>query len=701
MSDVPGGRVASLLAWESPVSCVRFVESGREEALQRLGITKIGDLIEHYPFRYVDLTSVVPLGQLRPGTEVTAVGRVHEVKIKRPKPRLSIVEVALVDGTGVVLGVWFNQPYMASRFVTDERAAFAGTVTLDYGLKQIRNPYVEKLGAAGEPESVGRILPVHRTTESLSVNWLRRIIATAIDEYAEIPDFLPVEVRQTRALISRSVALREIHFPTNQDGLNSARRRIAYDEFLILQLGMAMRRYRLTRDLAGYAHRTDGAKLSALAGALPFALTSDQVSARDEILADMSAPHPMNRMLLGDVGTGKTAVAAHALAAAADSGSQAAMMAPTEVLAMQYAGKVGPLLDSAGVTWTLLTGSTPAADRKLALAGLKSGEISVAFGTHALIEKAVDFNRLTLAVIDEQHRFGVQQRLELRSKGAATDLLVMTATPIPRSLALTLYGDLDTSYLRVRPTADGGHKITSTVVHKNSRADAYQAVRDAVASGHQAYVICALVDESDAAEAKAALTEAKRLEEKVFPDLKVAVLTGKMRPAEKNSVMERFRDGSIDVLVATTVVEVGVDVPNATVMIVEDAERFGLAQLHQLRGRIGRGGHESRFLLFADPRTGEGKERMRAIVENSDGFALAEQDMKLRGEGQLFGSRQSGLPELRLASLASDTDLLDMAREDARALIDADPHLESDVNTPLLIELKRRFGATWEWVKSG
>ena len=415
----------------------------------------------------------------------------------------------------------------------------------------------------------------------------------------------------------------------------------------------------------------------------------------------MAAPHPMNRLLLGDVGTGKTVVAAHALAACADSASQAAMMAPTEVLAAQYARAVGPLLDAAGVSWALLTGSTAAAERRSVLAGLTDGSITVAFGTHALIQPDVAYRRLTLAVVDEQHRFGVQQRLALRSKGGSPDLLVMTATPIPRSLALTLYGDLDTTYLRSRPKGRGVDHVVTRLVPMSGRADAYQEVRDAVASGHQAYVVCALVDESDALQAKAATSEARRLQRQVFPDLRVGLLTGPMPSAAKTEAMERFRAGETDILVATTVIEVGVDVPRATVLIVEDADRFGLSQLHQLRGRVGRGEEPGLVMLFADPKTDDGRARMDAIVSTNDGFELAELDLRLRGEGEVLGDRQSGVPGLRLASLVNDMDLLQMAREDARAILEADPALTQPQHVPLREDTVKRLGATWEWVSSG
>jgi ATP-dependent DNA helicase RecG len=526
-------------------------------------------------------------------------------------------------------------------------------------------------------------------------------VTEALDYAGDVPDPLPASVRASRLLMPRASAVRSIHFPASMSDLQAARQRLAYEELFAIQLALAARRHAWVDGCRGHEHAVDGPRLAAFRSAVPFPLTDDQRAAVETILSDMAAPRPMNRMLLGDVGTGKTVVAGHALAACADSSTQAAMMAPTEVLAAQYARALAPLLDASGVTWALLTGSTPAAERRRIMRGLADGSITVLFGTHALIQPEVAFERLTLVVVDEQHRFGVRQRLALRAKGESPDLLVMTATPIPRSLALTLYGDLDTTYLRQRPGGRGPGHVTTRVVPRQGRAEAYQAVRDAVSRGERAYIVCALVDESDATQAKAATSEARRLQRQVFPDLAVGVLTGQMSAAEKQTAMERFRTGETPVLVATTVIEVGVDVPEATVMIVEDAERFGLAQLHQLRGRIGRGARPGTFLLFADPRTPEGRARMEAIAATDDGFELAELDMRLRGEGELLGDRQSGFPPLRLARIAEDTELLDAAREDARAIIAEDPTLASDAHGPLVHDLRARLGDAWEAVSSG
>ncbi|MDO9557019.1 MAG: ATP-dependent DNA helicase RecG [Coriobacteriia bacterium] len=694
-------RSSTMERWTHPVTEVRFVDDRKAEALARLDIHTVEDLVRHYPFRYLDLTTTATMVQARPGTEATIVGTVHDIKVKHPRPRLTITEIALVDSTGAVIGVWFNQPYIAQRFRVGERLAFAGRVEIDYGLKQMRTPFVERLDDENGPDTLGRILPVHRTTEGLSTNWMRRLVSEALTLGGDVADPLPVSLRREHGLMSLRHALRAIHFPVDADDADQARRRLAYEELLTMQLGLQLRRHREVGERPGHAHRTDGTALSRFAEILPFDLTGDQRAAVAEIASDMAAPIPMNRMLLGDVGSGKTAVAAAALAIAADSKTQAAMMAPTEVLATQYAGKVGPLLDELGISWRLLTGSTPVAERRSVLSDLADGSATIALGTHALFQDDVAFSRLSLVIVDEQHRFGVTQRLALRAKGEAADLLVMTATPIPRSLALTVYGDLDTSYLRERPGGRGPEHVVTEVIARSGRAKAYDRVKAAVKQGHQAYVVCALVDESDAAQAKAATSEARRLQERVFPGLKVGLLTGQMRSSEKNAVMQRFRDGSVDVLVATTVIEVGVDVPNATLMIVEDAERFGLAQLHQLRGRVGRGQHAGEVLLFADARSDEGKRRMQVIVSTNDGFALAEEDLRLRGEGDLFGQRQSGLPALRLASVINDIDLIALSRIDAVSLVSDDPHLVALEHALLGWEVSLAFGAGWEWVSAG
>jgi len=693
-------RAQAAAQLRAPVTSLRHVDRRRAALLGRLGIATVEDLVRHYPFRYLDLRDTVDLRSVKPGTEATVIGRVHEVNVKYPRPRLSITEIAIVDGTGALVGVWFNQPYMAQRVQVGERIALAGPVTFDFGLKQMRAPFLEALPEDDGP-TIARIVPVHRVTEGLSTNWMRRLVATALDTVRGVPDPLPVSLRVKHGLIPLTGALEAIHRPVSERELEEARRRLAYDELLAIELVVASRRHRASLAPGARPHVTDGVALGRLRAAIPYQLTGDQQRAIAEILADMASPHCMNRLLLGDVGTGKTVVAAHALAACADSGTQAAMMAPTEVLATQYASAVGTLLDAAGIPWALLTGSTPAAERQRILSGLAEGAITVVFGTHALIQEDVAYRHLSLAIIDEQHRFGVEQRLALREKGERLDLLVMTATPIPRSLALTVYGDLDTTYLRSRPGGRDRLNVTTELVNRSGRARAYDAVRAAVAAGEQAYVVCALVEESEASDAKAATAEARRLRHQVFPELRVGLLTGQMASREKTKAMDEFRNGAVDVLVATTVIEVGVDVLRATVMIIENAERFGLAQLHQLRGRVGRGDRPGRVFLVSDTRMENARARLDALVALDDGFELAEYDLRLRGEGDVLGERQSGIPGLRLASLTGDQDLLEAACADARELVHGDPGLAGPMLAPLRETVESAMGGVWRWTSSG
>lgn len=664
-----GARAARLSAWGEPVSAVRHVDAGRVKKLANIGIARVGDLVRHYPHRYIDVTETPRIADLSPGTDATVIGRVHATTVKNPRRGLTVVEVAIVDGTGVLFGVWFNQPYIAERFREGERVAFAGKVGISGGFKQIRNPLTETLGDSEESETLGRLIPVHPATEGLSSGWMRRLTTEALSAFGDVPDFLPARIRARHRLMNRAAALRAMHAPEDMDEAHEARRRIAYEEFFLLQLVLAERRASYAHSGSSMIHTVDGPLRSQLEEAIPFSLTDDQRAAIDDIASDMSAASPMHRLLLGDVGTGKTAVAAVALAIAADSNTQAAMMAPTEVLAGQYSRRVGPLLDAAKVSWAMLTGSTPARERKEILSGLASGALQVALGTHALFSRDVRFARLGLIVVDEQHRFGVEQRAALREKGEAPDVLVMTATPIPRSLALTLHGELDTSYLRQRPTGRSIEESVSTrVIGSSERSVAYEAIRKAVAAGRQAYVVCPLVEESESLDTKAATDEADRLSRDVFPNLEVALLTGRTPQAEKDEVMGRFVEGSIDVLVATTVVEVGVDVPNATVLLIEGAERFGLAQLHQLRGRVARGAAPGEAYLLADPKTDESRRRMAAVANISDGFELAEVDLSLRGEGEILGARQSGMSALRVASVPRDIAILEAARRDVTDL---------------------------------
>lgn len=689
-------KIESYKALNAPVSRARFVDSARAGLLQKIGIETVGDLLFNEPFRFLDLHRNSTIAKASFG-EGAFVGAVHEIKIKRPKPRLTITEVAITDGTGVLLGVWFNQPWVQRSFTVGEHVVFAGNVTFSYGLKQISQPFVEKL-SEDRPLFEG-LLPVHPTTEGISVGWMRRIIAAAIEDFGYHVDVLPLTLRKKHELWGSTQGLRALHFPTSLAEHESAHKRFAYEEFLTFEIMCARKRYMRTVLIKGVTHTIPDGFMQRINKVLPFEPTDEQKCALEEIFTDMSKGAPMNRMLLGDVGTGKTLVAFVALCLAEANGFQGAMMAPTEVLAQQYAQKLGSLFDSLGVTWALLTGSTPAGKRREILTNLKSGKLSVLFGTHALIEPDVIFKNLSFVVIDEQHRFGVNQRKKLKDKGAMPDVLVMSATPIPRTLSATVYGDLATSFLKKRPINNAGFETHKVKVHQSYKA--YDALKARLANGEQGYVICALVDESDELEAKAAVTQAEKLKENELSDYRVGLLTGKMRPAEKEEIMQKFHNHEIDVLVATTVVEVGVDVPNATAMVILDAERFGIAQLHQLRGRVGRGAVKGTVWLVSNALSTESKERFEQLLATDDGFELAEFDLKQRGPGDLLGVRQSGLLQFRIGNLAEDADVLMEARRDAFAIVEHDYELKDPRYVFMAERVEQLEQARSDWVSAG
>lgn len=713
-------RLLAAGALDEDIGRLKYVSGAREEALRRLGIKRVGDLLMHAPRRYLDFTHAYTIEQAPLGAVCTVVATVDRVREKRPKPRLSVVEVSLLDETGVMQVAFFKQPWIAQQLKAGDRLAVMGKVEFSYGFKQMNSPHYEKLD---EREAAGSILPVHPVGEGISVAWMRRIVAGALERVEGFPDVVPARLRARRRLMSASRAVRALHFPSSESERERARQRLAYDELLILQLGLRVRNDANLLGVAPCAHMA-GARVEALRRALPFTLSDEQDQAVAEILGDMcDGRYIMNRLLLGDVGTGKTAVACMALAAVADTGSQACVMAPTSVLAQQYAVKCGPVLDAAGISWALLTGATPAAERAQIVRRLGAGELTVLFGTHAVLSDDVVFKRLTLVVIDEQHRFGVRQRNALRAKGEGADLLVMTATPIPRTLALSVYGDLDTSVIRTRPRAGAG--VTTKVLTPANRDIAYGAIRDCVAVGQRAYVICPLVAEGDDASelddvpaARAADEEgggaAPRLHSverevehlrQVLPGISVRALHGKLSSREKDEAIEAFRTGEAQVLVATTVVEVGVDVPEATVMLIEDGDRFGLATLHQLRGRVGRGDVPGRCFIMgrADAASGRStaRERLEALARTSDGFALAELDLRLRHEGEILGLRQHGGVFLRFVDLDADSAIIEAAHMDAREILRYAHALEAPATLPLRYEVVRRYGDVFKEVGGG
>ena len=712
--------MSATLALDEPASRVHLVSPARAAALEKLGVRTVRDLVTHYPHRFIDLSSIRTVVEARIGESCTICGTIHEVTLKRPKPKLSLVEIAVVDATGVLMVTAFRQPWLADSLKAGMRIAVAGKVEFNYGFKRMTNPYLEEVGEAG---AAGMIIPVHPATEKISAAWMRRLVGNALTAVRGLYDPLPLDLRCRYRLMSRGCALEAIHFPSSMREAYEARRRLVYEELLMLELFLMQESRARSQGLAPVEHTVDGPRLARLAASLPFALTDEQQQARDEVLAVLAAPAVANHMLLGDVGTGKTVVAAHALAAAADSGGQALLMAPTEVLARQHGVSLGPLLGAAGVSTAVLTGSTPADERARIVECLAAGELDVLIGTHALLEDDVAPARLTLAVIDEQQRFGVDQRAKLLAKGAAPDALYLTATPIPRTLALALFGDLTLSYIKHRPHAAA--QRTTRVVAKQNRGEAYDAARAALARGEQVYVVCPLIgkdaEERDAKAAgkrtpqegdaeefhphvaiegegdfaddniSAAVKEARFLQTSVFADYRVELLHGGMSSKDKQQVMDRFRAGETHVLVATTVIEVGVDVPQATVMIIEDADRFGLSQLHQLRGRVGRGSLDAQVFLVSASRQETALARLAAMERTDDGYELAAFDLSLRREGDILGNRQSGASTLKLVNVVRDGAVIEAAHEDARLIMETDPRLEEPDHVALGREVRLLF----------
>lgn len=701
------------------VARLKYVSGAREEALRRLGINTVGDLLTHIPRRYLDFSHACTIEEAPLGEVCTIVATVDRVREKHPRPRLSVVEVFLVDETGALQLAFFKQPWIARELAPGDRLAVIGKVEFAYGFKQMSSPHYEKLD---ESAQTGTIVPVHPVGEGVTVAWMRRIVSVALHNIAGLVDALPARLRARRGLMSAQAALRSIHFPFDFVERDRARERLAYDELLYLQLALRLRNDANLLGITGYAHES-GRHVELLRSALPFTLTDEQEAAVSEILSDMAdGSLIMNRLLLGDVGTGKTAVACVALASVADTGTQACVMAPTGVLAGQYAVKCGPLLDAAGVSWSLLTGATPAAERSRIVEAAATGGLTVLFGTHAVLSEDVIFERLSLVVIDEQHRFGVGQRNTLRSKGPGADLLVMTATPIPRTLALSVYGDLETSIIRTRPSAGAG--VTTHVLTEANRDIAYGSIREALAAGMRAYVICPLVEDSDDGEElddvfdqaddgaqgqshgrlHSVASELPKLK-RAFPDANVAALHGRMSNADKDRVIEGFRSGEIQILVSTTVVEVGVDVPEATVMVIENGERFGLATLHQLRGRVGRGRWAGTCYIMthakASGKRSAAQERLEALEQTGDGFALAELDLRLRHEGEILGLRQHGGVALRFVDLDADGDLIEAAHDDAAELLRYAPSLQAVATMPVRYEVIRRYGDVFREVSGG
>src|ERR687894_345940 len=670
-------------------------------ALKDLGIVSVADLVSHYPFRHEDLSNVKKISNLRVGERATVVGRVVGAKkLGRPvRGRAPGFSVQLYDGTGYMPATVWGRGWLLNQLISETWVVVSGEVQRKYGLQlAARNiEIIDDPMTVGDSAHAGRFVPVYPVNMGINARRMRSLVHLALEAYGRIPDPLPAMVLPRHGLPNVHDAIHEIHFPTNTERLKVATRRLVFHELFLIQVGLAARKARLEKTENGRSHRGDGSLLNPFLKGLPFRLTGAQQRVIGEAIESMRSEKPMRRLLQGDVGSGKTVVAVAALLTAVESGGQGAIMAPTEVLAEQHFLSMSAALADLPLNVVLLTGSQGAAERREALRRVEAGEAHVVVGTHALIQKGVEFHDLSLVVVDEQHRFGVGQRTVFREKGKTPDTLVMTATPIPRTLSLTLYGDLEVSIIDELPP--GRKPVETRLVGLAERHEAYDEVRRELVAGRQAYVICPLVEESEALEDVRAAEELhEELEAEIFPDRRVGLLPGRLKPADKREVMASFRAGEIEVLVATVVVEVSVDVPNASAIVIEGAERFGLSQLHQLRGRVCRGLHPPKCFLVADPKTEDAERRLEALTKYQDGFKLSEVDLAIRGEGTLFGSRQSGMPDLKVAKLLRDMDVLVEARREAFALVAGDPTLKRPDHRPLRREIRELLGADVEWL---
>ncbi len=698
---------------ELPVTALKGVSDATGARLKKLGIENVRDLLYHFPARHLDYSRTAKIASLSPGPDQTIVANVWEVRLTMPGGRRS-TEAVLGDETGNIRALWFNNPYLAKQIHTNDRLVISGRVSPWKGTLVFESPDWEKLEDK-ELVHTGRLVPVYPLTAGLYPRSVRKLMKEVVDGFAPaLSDYLPAEIRERRQLIDLPQAVAQAHFPSDETLKDAARVRLAFDELFFLQLGVLARKRAWQSSQPAAAISTDKTLLDRFLKSLPFHLTGAQDKSLAEILSDLKRTEAMSRLLQGEVGSGKTVVATAAILMSIAAGFQAAFMAPTEILAEQHFRSVTRMLELLStekqesdhsvsylgilpdrpLTVALLIGDAKESGKTVVRNRVKSGEVDLIIGTHALIQKAMKFKKLGVAVIDEQHRFGVEQRSSLRQKGVNPHILVMTATPIPRTLALTLYGDLDLSVINELPP--GRQTIKTKWLKPEQRGSAYAFIRKQVNLKQQAFIICPLVEESESVQAKAATAEYETMKLEVFPEYRLGLLHGRMSAAEKDSVMGAFNAGKLDILVSTPVIEVGIDVPNATVMLIESADRFGLSQLHQFRGRVGRGKEQSYCMLLAENPSDVANARLSVIESTQDGFILAEEDLKLRGPGEFFGTRQSGLPDLKMAKL-SDVPILEMAREEATRLFAEDPKLQKPEHRALYEELIRVWPQTGEW----
>ncbi|MDP2919089.1 MAG: ATP-dependent DNA helicase RecG [Dehalococcoidia bacterium] len=690
---------------DQSVTVIKGMGASIAGKFNKLGVKTVRDLLYFFPHRHVDYSQLKTVSQLTEGTEETVIVNVWEAQEKY-LGRGKGTEATVGDATGNARAVWFNNPYVAKALRTNTRIVISGRVKMFHGHPVFESPEWEPAEEAADLIHTGRLVPIYPLTEGLYQRPVRRLVKSTVNQWVgAVPEFLPPVIKKSRNLLDLPEAIAQAHYPDDTTAYDRARTRLAFDELFLLQLGVLSRKRAWRESQPGNVIKTDKKVLEQFLKSLPFTLTAAQQKVLNEILTDMEKPQAMSRLLQGEVGSGKTVVATAAVLMAVAQGYQAAFMAPTEILAEQHIKTVQNLLARAGqaesenshlytyagvtpgpVSVAMLIGALPLKKKRELHKLIIDGKVNIVIGTHALIQEEVEFKKLGFIVVDEQHRFGVEQRGTLRQKGTNPHVLVMTATPIPRTLALTLYGDLDLSVINELPP--GRQLIKTKWLKPDERDKAYNFIRREVAAGHQAFIICPLIEESEVVQARAAVVEYEHLVNEVFTDLKLGLLHGKMSSADKERAMQDFHECKTHILVSTPVVEVGIDVPNATVMMVESADRFGLAQLHQFRGRVGRGPAQSYCILLAENPSAVGQERLSIIETIFDGFKLAEEDLKMRGPGEFFGTRQSGLPDLKMAKLG-DVGILEMARAEAEKLFERDPHLKDPAHAPLVKELAR------------
>jgi ATP-dependent DNA helicase RecG len=687
---------------QDKVQYLKGVGPKRAKQLSRVGIDTVSDLFHYLPRRYEDRREIVSIRDVEPGSVYTVKGRIKTHGIWKSKKGMLIYEMVVSDGTGNIHGVWYNQPYLKKYFKIGRDIILYGTVE-KFKYLQIAHPDYEILNkeeGALETTHMGRIVPIYPLTQDVTQRYLRTLIYRVVEDNLNLlKEILPTPLRARNRLTDIKFAVRNIHFPNSFENLRMAYRRLVFEEFFILETALALIKKERKKHTDGIQHKIEKGLLKSFRAMFPFELTREQLKAIGRIEKDMESPQPMNRLLEGEVGSGKTVVAMYALLLTIKNGFQGAVMVPTETLAQQHYLTMSESFMPLGINVRLLIGSSSAETKEEVRRELKGGKTDIIIGTHSLIQENVSLDNVGLIIVDEQHKFGVSQRAIFKEKGIKSDILIMTATPIPRTLALTVYGDLDITTMKELP--EGRPPISTYWVEEERKEKVYNFVREELLKGHQAYIVCPRIEETEKTNFAAAKTMYEYLQKEIFTDFKLALMHGRLKGNEKEKLMRDFKNNKVNILVSTVVVEVGIDVPNATIMIIENADRYGLAQLHQLRGRIGRGEYKSYCILLSDPKNVNAKRRLEAFEQLRDGFELAEEDLAIRGPGEMLGTRQHGLPEIRFGDIVTDRDILELARHEAFELADKDSGLKDERNKSLREVILERYKGKMELFEVG